>query len=434
MITLPNLTVQAQSNADPYATNGYASGLTTGYTGGPPIAIRGLPNWSGLTPTWLTGAQRSSFSAANYNPLNFFPGINQASERLWLRAEYLHWWTEGMDTPALATTSPDGTDQDDAAALGLPGTTVLFGGEINDDSTHGMRLKAGFFLTRSAAFGIEGEYFGLAEQDDSFSASTGRSIVGRPFYRTDTDRETAQLIDFPGIVDGNLSIRSSSDLRSYLLAGRASLCPTCGGNCVACRNTDRVDWIVGYRYIELEDSLSFNENLTSLGPPGDIALSESFSTNNEFNGLQLGVTYQANLKRVWLESLLRVAVGNNSQRVRISGQTAITEFGITETSEGGLLAQRFNSGTFEREEFTMIPELGLTLGFRFTDWLHATAGYSLVYLPAVVRAGDQIDTDVNPELLAPATDPLTAGNRPRFEFVETDYWAQGLNLGVQLQF
>ena len=292
-MTLSSLPVRAQTSGDPYATGGYVSGLTTGFTGGPPIAIQGLPNWSGLAPAWLTGAQRPSFNAASYNPLNFFPGIDQASDRLWLRAEYLHWWTEGMDTPALATTSPDGTVQEDAAVLGLPGTTVLFGGEINDDSTHGLRLKGGFFLTRSAAFGVEGEYFGLAEQDDRFSASTGRSIVGRPFYRTDTDQETAQLIDFPGVVDGNLSIRSSSDLRSYLLAGRASLCPTCGGNCVACRNTDRVDWIVGYRYIELEDSLSFNENLTSLGTPGDIALSESFSTNNEFNGLQLGVTYQA---------------------------------------------------------------------------------------------------------------------------------------------
>lgn len=424
----------AQTAGDPYAT----SGISAGYSSGPAIAIQGLPTWSGTTPTWLTGARFPNLGMPDVsNPFGYLPGQGASSTRLWLRAEYLYWVTEGMQTPALVTTSPDATAQGSAAILGLPNTDVLFGGgEINDDGTSGLRIKGGFFLNRSGAFGIEGEAFGLASQDDGFAASTGREIVGRPFYDTTNDRETAQLIDFPGVVDGSLSITSESKLRSFLLAGRASLCPTCGGNCVTCQNTDRVDWIVGYRHVTLEDSLSFSENLTSLDPaaPGEIHLSESFQTENEFNGLQLGVTYQANLRRVWLESLLRVAIGNNTQTARIRGQTSITEFGATETYDGGLLAQRFNSGTFEREQFTMIPEVGLTLGVRLFDWLYATGGYSLIYLPAVIRAGDQIDTDVNPGLLPPEDDPLTGSNRPRFRFIESDYWAHGLNVGLQMQF
>lgn len=424
----------AQGGGDPYAT----SGISTGYSSGPPIAIGGLPNWSGATPTWLTGANFANLSVPNLaSPFGYFPGQGASSTRLWLRAEYLYWITEGMQTPALVTTSPDATDQDEAAILGFANTDVLFGGgDINDDGTNGMRIRSGFFLNRSGAFGIEGEYFGLADQDDGFSASTGRDILGRPFYDTTNDRETAQLIDFPGVVDGSLSISSKSKLRSFLLAGRASLCPTCGGNCMTCQNSDRVDWIVGYRHVTLEDGLSFSENLNSLNPaePGEIQLSESFQTENEFNGLQLGVTYQANLRRVWLESLLRIAIGNNQQTARISGRTSITEFGTTETYEGGLLAQRFNSGKFEREQFTVIPEVGLTLGVRLFDWLYATGGYSLVYLPAVIRAGDQIDTDINPGLFPPEDDPLTGSNRPRFRFIESDYWAHGLSAGLQLQF
>jgi hypothetical protein len=66
--------------------------------------------------------------------------------------------------------------------------------------------------------------------------------------------------------------------------------------------------------------------------------------------------------------------------------------------------------------------------------MHATAGYSLVYLPAVVRAGDQIDTDINPNLLAPPLDPFTGAARPQFRYIESDYYAQGLSLGLQLQF
>lgn len=424
----------AQVGGDPYAT----SGISTGYTSGPPIVFQGLPTWSGVAPTWLTGGRLPNLGGVGaYNPFGYLGGQPNTSNRLWLRAEYLYWLTEGMETPALVTTSPDGTAQANAAILGIGGTSTLFGGEINDGGTSGLRLKGGFFLNRSAAFGIEGEYFGLASQDDGFSSSTGRSIVGRPFYDTTNDRETAQLTDFPGVVDGSLSISSDTKLRSFLLAGRASLCPTCGGgNCMTCQNTDRVDWVVGYRHITLDDRLSFSENLTSLLPaaPGEIQLSESFATENEFNGLQLGVTYQANLKRVWLESILRVAVGNNKQTARIRGQTSITEPGSSENYEGGLLAQRFNSGTFQREQFTMVPEVGLTLGVRLFDWLYATGGYSVVYLPAVVRAGNQIDTDLNPGLIPPEDDPLTGSNRPRFRFIESDYYAHGLNFGLQMQF
>jgi len=360
---------------------------------------------------------------------------SRPNERLWLRGEYLHWLTEGMNAPVLATSSPNGTAQAEAGILGFDDTQVLFGGgEINGGSTNGMRFKGGFYLTPTAAFGIEGEYFSLAEQDDGFSGGTGRQILARPFFDPTNDRQTAQLIDFPGLADGSLRINADTNLRSMMVAGRASLCPTCGGNCIACRNTDRVDWIVGYRHMQLEDGLTFSENIESLGPPGSLSLVDRFRTKNEFNGLQLGIAYQANMKRVWLESLLRVAVGQNTQSVSIGGQTTITEIGLTESYPGGLLAQRTNSGSFERDEFTMIPELGLTLGIRIFDWLHATAGYTLVYMPSVVRAGDQIDLDVNPNLLAPPVDPFTGSDRPQFRYIESDYYAHGLSLGLQLQF
>lgn len=397
---------------DPYATSGYPSGPTNIFTG----------------PPWI-----GSLGGSGY------PGGlgEQASERLWLRAEYLRWMTEGMNTPVLATTSAAGTPQDEAGILGFDSTRVLFGGgKLNDGSTNGLRVKGGFYFTQSAAFGIEGEYFGLEDQTDGFSGGSDYAILARPFFDTTNDRETSQLINYPGLFEGSLGISSETSLRSAMIAGRASLCPSCGGNCISCRNTDRVDWIVGYRHMRLEDQLAIAESAQSLVPGalGTLSLSDQFRTKNEFNGLQLGVAYQANMRRIWLESLLRVAVGQNKQSVGISGSTSLTEFGTTTHYPGGLLAQRFNSGTFERDEFTMIPEIGLTLGVRIFDWMHATVGYTIVYLPAVVRAGDQIDTGVNPNLLAPPIDPLTGSHRPQFRFIESDYYAQGLSVGMQLQF
>jgi hypothetical protein len=375
--------------------------------GGDPYATVGPPQPAGWLGAWPG-----------------VPTMNSITDRLWLRAEYLHWWTEGMDLPPLVTTSPTGTAQDQAAILGEPGTSILFGGrEINGSSVGGIRLKAGFWLSPQGAFGIESEYFGLRDQNDGFNAgSDGTTILGRPFFDIANGQETALLISYPNEFSGNIAIGSKTELSSFLLNGRAALSPIDG---VAWEGQpDRVDLIVGYRYLDLSDRLTFAQNLNA--PPDTAVFSESFQTKNKFNGLQLGVAYQANFRRAWLESLIRVAVGNNQQSVNIFGSTAITQAGTTENFSGGLLAQPTNIGNYRRKQFTMIPELGLTLGIRVKDWLHATVGYSVLYYPSVVRAGDQIDTDVNPD--------FTGAPRPRFRFVESDYWAQGINLGAEFRF
>ena len=407
---------------DPYATNQWTQPIT------------------GLRP--FGGYFADRFSGTGWNP-NFIPQMpgyaGDQAGRLWLRTDYLHWWTEGMETPPLVTTSTAGTAQNVAAVLGESNTSVLYGGQqINGDSVNGLRFRGGFWLTPTRAYGIESEFFALENQDDRYVGfSDGTNIIGRPFFDIANGRETAQLVSFPAVAAGSVTVESDTDLKSFMLAGRAALnppraSPVCQYN--AC--DDRIDWLVGYRYVDLDEQLRFTENIDSLlvGAPGSIAIGESFRTQNEFNGLQLGVAYQANFNRMWLESLLRVAVGYNTQRVTIAGNTALTEAGITDQFNGGLLAQRTNIGTHERDQFSMIPEIGLTLGYRIRSWLHATAGYTVMYYPSVVRPGDQIDRDVNPNLLAPEVVPFTGALRPGFRFIESDYVAHGLSLGAEFRF
>jgi hypothetical protein len=365
-------------------------------------------------------------------------GPVQPTNRFWFRGEYLRWWTEGMDAPPLVTSSPAGTPQAQAGVLGEPNTQVLFGGgALNDDAANGVRLRSGLWLTPENSLGIEAEYFQLFDQEDSFAASgDGAPILGRPFFDITNDRETAQLISFPGIVAGAVRADSETDLQSVLVNGRIALIPAVGAAYGNLQPPSRADWIVGYRYLRLSDDLVIRDELESLivGSPGTIVASESFSTSNTFHGLQLGAVHHRHWNRLWLESLLRVAVGSNTQRVRIDGRTAITEGGVTETYGGNLLAQRSNIGSREKSEFTMIPELGLTLGLRVTERLHATVGYSLLYFPNVVRAAEQIDRDVNPNLIPPEADPFSGSLRPRPLFAETDYWAHGLSVGGELRF
>ena len=132
--------------------------------------------------------------------------------------------------------------------------------------------------------------------------------------------------------------------------------------------------------------------------------------------------------------MLRVALGNNQQTVQINGNQSITEAGLTDNFTGGLLAQRTNIGTHRRDDFSMIPEVGVRLGGRLTNRLSASIGYSVIYFPNVMRAGMQIDTDVNPGLIQPEVVPLTGALRPRFRFYESDYWAHGLSVGGELSF
>ncbi|MEZ6150414.1 MAG: DUF6666 family protein [Pirellulaceae bacterium] len=66
----------------------------------------------------------------------------------WVQADYLNWYPSGMRTPPLVTTSnPSSTARSNAGVLGLPTTSVLYGGnDILDDSWSGFRIRFGWWL------------------------------------------------------------------------------------------------------------------------------------------------------------------------------------------------------------------------------------------------------------------------------------------------
>lgn len=365
------------------------------------------------------------------------PTVETFRERFWFQLDYLRWKTEGSDVPALVTTSPNGTSTSDAGVLGEPGTSILFGsGELNDSSTNGARWRSGWWC-RNGQFGFESEFFRLSGENIAYGVnSDGSRILARPYFDALVGQESSRLVSFPGNVEGSIGITAQSKLRSALLNGRASLIPVNKFCEDPCNPADRVDWILGYRYLDLQDSITFSENRNSLlsNSPETSVLSESFQSRNELQALQLGVIYRANFRRAYLESLMRVAVGNNRQQIRIRGNTTITDLSGTNEYNGGLLAQRSNIGEYKRKRFVMVPELGLNLGVRLTRCLHATLGYSVLYFPNVARASDQIDTDVNSNLIPPEANPFSGPLRPQFSFAESSYWAHGVNLGVELGF
>ncbi|HET7719587.1 MAG TPA: BBP7 family outer membrane beta-barrel protein, partial [Acidimicrobiales bacterium] len=64
------------------------------------------------------------------------------------------------------------------------------------------------------------------------------------------------------------------------------------------------------------------------------------------------------------------------------------------------------------------------------------AGYTVLYWSSVVRPGDQVDLLVNasqiPSNLLPTG--LVGPARPAVLFRDTDFWAQGVNLSLEVRY
>ena len=350
-----------------------------------------------------------------------------------MRGDYLMWWTQAMSTPALVTTSPADTDRDDAGVLGQPGTEVLFGKEgLIDGLRSGGRIRFGGWLDGCQIYGLEGEYFGLANQSDDFYAtSEGDPILRAPFVNALTDLQDAELVAYPDLISGSVTTGASSTLNSAGARLRLNLLRQDGCEC----GTDgsRLDLLVGYRFLGLSEGISVREQLTSLDPlvSATFDIRDSFDARSDFHGGEMGLLCELRRSRWSVEVLAKVALGNSHQVVTINGSTDRVISDEPDSLTGGFLAQRTNIGRFDEDQFAVVPEAGVTLSCELTRCIKATFGYSFLYLSSVARAANQIDPDVNPNLLPPESDPFFGPLRPAFAPDDTGFWAQGLAFGLE---
>jgi hypothetical protein len=351
--------------------------------------------------------------------------------------EYLYWWMRGAALPPLFTTSPPGTPQAAAGVLGLPTTSVLFGGSrVNDDGRSGVRFALGYWLDDCQSLGLEVGAFFLESKGTSFGARSGGSpILARPFFDAAANGPAAELIAFPGLLAGTAEASASS---TGLLGAdallRARLC--CGCNY-------RLDVTGGYRFLRLADHLNVNEALVSTNPANPsfvpvgttITEGDRFDTSNEFHGFDVGLRGEVRRGPWVLGGSARVAVGDNHQVVDVAGATRVAVPGAAPvTNVGGLLALSSNIGHRERDRAEVIPEFGVKVGYQVTPQLRAFAGYTFLYWNEVVRAGNQVDQAVNPALLPPVTPPVAGPLRPAPRFENSSFWTQGVSLGLEFNF
>ncbi len=382
-----------------------------------------------------------SFSDGSWTTRNdFAPGYavgNRAccpDSRVWFRSEYLMWWNKSAEVPALATTSPDGTPQAQAGVLGQTGTEVLFSnGGVNPGSRSGGRFNLGYWFCPSCQEdGIEASYLFLAYRAVGLDeASQGSPILAQPFFNTQTGLQDSLVVAYPGVNTGSLNIAVASTLHSSDLVWRHSMVR---------EECYRLDFLAGYR------NAGFNESVTSatstiiygdtqgLVPTGTmINATDRFSARNDFNGGELGVSTQTNSGPWTLNLLAKVALGNTRSRVNVDGTTvtAVPQQAVV-TNTGGLYALPTNIGNYTQNHISVLPELGATLDYRLTGRLKVSFGYTFLYWSRVARPGNLIDPNINPTQIPPGQ--LTGMPAPQFKFLPTDFWAQGLNVGLEYRF
>jgi len=374
---------------------------------------------------------------------------------IYARAEYLLWWFDGMSIPPLVVRGDDDGDGN------FTNAEVVYGNQdILDDSRDGARIRLGLWLDDDGRWALQGDYFGFSSISSQFvdgGDGVTPPFVGRPFIDATTGLDAVEDVSFPGI-QGTVAVDATSEFHSAGLSLRYNLCSVAGctsgcGDCVSCgagigcgdgvggwggfgsiagRATRRVDVLFGVRYARLQETLNITEDLQTTGsstPITNIDVFDHFGTENEFLGGELGFLTEWEYRRWSLELLSKLAIGNTRQRVHISGSTTQDDGTGPVSKVGGLLTQTTNIGSYSRNEFSVLPEIGLTLGYQLTRRLRLTAGYTLLYWSRVARPGDQIDLEVNPSLLTFPPNPAPNPARPRFDFRDSDLWAQGLNIG-----
>jgi hypothetical protein len=361
--------------------------------------------------------------------------------RWYVKGEYLLWSVRGAGTPPLLTTTgtaPAAGLPFNIGSLADPNARIVFGDhELGSGARSGGRFQIGYWFTDDHLVGLEGSFFWLGDKNSSFTFSSdgaGSPALFRPII-DETGVPNTEVVSFPGVLSGTFTVQNRTEFWGGDLNLRTNLiCSPCGF----------LDAIVGFRYLVLDESLSMSESLTGIGPATGFTFlgNDNFTTRNRFYGGQLGLAGEIRRGNWSLGFDAKLGIGATQETADVSGfsnATIVAANGARsfQTFPAGLLTQDSNIGHHSQNVFSVAPEFGVNIGYQVTPHCRAFVGYNFLYLSDVLRPGDQIDLEVNrnknPLLAGAGGGSTTAPNVPAFRFNSSDFWAQGLTLGLEFR-
>jgi hypothetical protein len=266
-------------------------------------------------------------------------------------------------------------------------------------------------------------------------------------------------VAFPGAFAGSITISSSSRLW--------------GANADFVRNLAalpnfRADLLFGFRYLDLDENLTISQATTTLsggrlvftpegatqfsvlGPGSTVNIFDSFHTRNRVYGGQIGGRVEYHAGPYFVNLATKVALGPSQELLDISGVTTATGTGFFVTATGvrngpatggttpsGFLAlSGTNAGRTSTNWFVIVPEVNLQVGAEISSRLLVHVGYDFLYINTVVRPGNEVNTNVNPTFVPTSASFIFPSGlpQPRVLFRHEDFWAHGLQLGLELRF
>jgi hypothetical protein len=309
--------------------------------------------------------------------------------------------------------------------VGQPGTTTLLGGtDLDTGANPGFRLGAGYAV--SERWGVEGSFLYIPTRSTGRSVSSsaqGTPSLAIPYIDANTGAESRTGLSLPGVYRGSAREELSNNLMGAELNAAWALAPA---------GPWRVDLLGGFRWLRLRESYTFTTSSPLIPPfPQDIwNTGDEFVTTNNFYGPQVGVRARFDWGHLFTRATLKFALGAMAQSGDVAGSFVSNDFngfGQPQTFAGGYFALPTNIGSYWRTAFAVI-----------TSWASIFVGYTFLYTNNVVRPGNQVDRTINPtQALAINEDPasrLQGPARPSFTFNSSDFWAQGLNVGLTVRF
>lgn len=323
--------------------------------------------------------------------------------------------------------------------VGRPGLTVLAGNQAIDyDAMPGFKLLAGRMLPgTNVGVEVSGMYLGNDTQTTTLGP-TSTQVIARPFFDPTTRAENVRIVASPGAFLGGMTI--SSGLSAFGFEANSF---------VRTRDTApfSLDLLAGFRYFQHNEDLSIYDASTvlaggtttvngiGLGAGSTVVVSDVFNATNIFYGGQVGARFGFSRGGLFLDLTGKVAIGGVYQRVNADGTTVITgrPLPAPAATGGGFLTSGGLGGVRTDGRFAVLPEGNVQVGYQFTSWLNAFAGYQVLYLSSAARPSEQLTRNF-PTNGLPTSGTFRLPAAQDVGVTDGDLWLHGFNFGVTVMY
>lgn len=344
------------------------------------------------------------------------------------QAEALVWWQKASPTPAPIVT--DGL-------YGQPGTNVLLGGgDMDTNPNPGLRLSASYAVDKRMK--LEGSFLYLGERSSSASVESSGQIGSvdllLPFFDVTQNRENITELSFSPVYRG----RAQEELTNSLMGLEAGL-----SWALPASNAWAFDLLGGLRWLQLKEAYVVTTSSPWNPPnPADVwDTRDAFDAKNDFFGAQIGARARYDQGDWFADGAVKLGLGLMKQQIDIDGSLLtndFTNYGVVQSFPGGYFALPSNIGSHSQDEFALVPEIQLNVGYRLTPTATLFAGYSFLYMNNVLRPGNQINRNINPtQSVSYVGEPsvsMSGAAQPQPTLNSSSYWAQGLSIGLSVEF